>query len=264
MAETITKLGRTGLEILRFLRSCGLLLQGFGYWFLVAPFRGFPVRLQETSRQMVRVGVNSIPIVFLVNFFVGVTLAITVADILKIFGTVEYTASVMGVGFWRELAPLLTSIVMSGYVGASLAAEIGTMKVGEEIMALEAAALNPIRYLGVPRLLAVLVMIPVATLLGTLFGIYGGYLVCYGLLDLSPQLFYDKMIDPMEVKDIWVGGLKSVIFAAIVGVVGMAQGFQVRGGAEGVGKATTNAVVYSIILIIVADCILTFAFYFNV
>ncbi|MHC4932592.1 MAG: MlaE family ABC transporter permease, partial [Planctomycetota bacterium] len=168
----------------------------------------------------------------------------------------------MGVGFWRELSPLLTAIVMSGYVGASLAAEIGTMKVGEEIMALEAAALNPIRFLGVPRMLAVLLMIPAATLLGNVFGIYGGYLVCTGLIDLTPQLFYDKMLDAMKIKDIWVGGLKSLIFASIVGVVGMAQGFQVRGGAEGVGRATTNAVVYSIILIIVADCILTVLLYF--
>jgi phospholipid/cholesterol/gamma-HCH transport system permease protein len=259
----ILDLGRRGLETLAFLRECGSLLRGFLYWFMVAPFRGFPVRMKETTRQMVRVGVNSVPIVFLVNFFVGVTLAITVADILQIFGAREYTGSVMGVGFWRELAPLLTSIVMAGYVGASLAAEIGTMKVGEEIMALEAAALNPVRYLGVPRLLAVLIMIPIVTLLGTVFGIFGGYVVCKGLLDLSPQLFYDKMMDPMDVKDIWVGALKSVIFAGIVGVVGMAQGFQVRGGAEGVGRATTNAVVYSIVLIIVADCLLTFLLYFK-
>ncbi|MHC4340643.1 MAG: MlaE family ABC transporter permease [Planctomycetota bacterium] len=263
MPETILSLGRKGLEMLRFLRECHRLLSGFLYWFLIAPFKGFPLRPQEVARQCVRVGVNSIPIVFLVNFFVGVTLAVTVADILRLFGAREFTGSVMGVGFWRELSPLLTAIVMSGYVGASLAAEIGTMKVGEEIMALEAAALNPIRYLGVPRMLAVLIMIPTATLLGNVFGIYGGYLVCTGLIDLTPQLFYDKMLDAMKVKDIWVGGLKSVIFASIVGLVGMAQGFQVRGGAEGVGRATTNAVVYSIIFIIVADCILTILLYFS-
>ena len=262
MAESILSLGRKGLEILAFLKECGRLLKGFFYWFLIAPFKGFPIRLHEAARQSVRVGVNSIPIVFLVNFFVGVTLAVTVADILRIFGAPEYTGAVMGVGFWRELSPLLTSIVMSGYVGASLAAEIGTMKVGEELMALEAAALNPIRFLGVPRLLAVLAMVPIATLIGNVCGIYGGYLVCTGLLDLTPKLFYDKMIDPMKIKDIWVGGLKSVIFGGIVGVVGLAQGFQVRGGAEGVGRATTNAVVYSIILIIVADCILTILLYF--
>jgi len=258
MSGTILALGRKGLEIWGFIRSCVRLVTGFLYWLLIAPFRGYRLRIAETARQMVRVGVNSIPIVFLVNFFVGVTLAITVADILRTFGVVEVTGAVSGVGFWRELSPLLTAIVMSGYVGASLAAEIGTMKVGEELMALEAAALNPIRFLGVPRLLAVLIMIPVATLFGNVFGIYGGYVVCVGLLEQTPRLFYDQMIDPMRMKDIWVGGLKSVVFAAIVGTVGMAQGFQVRGGAEGVGRATTNAVVYSIILIIFADCLLTY------
>jgi phospholipid/cholesterol/gamma-HCH transport system permease protein len=262
MSETILSLGRKGLEFADFLRECGRLVAGFAYWLLVAPFRGFRLRLGETAHQMVRVGVNSIPIVFLVNFFVGVTLAITVADILRTFGVTEYTGSVMGVGFWRELAPLLTGIIMAGYVGASLAAEIGTMKVGEELMALEAAALNPIRFLAVPRLLAVLIMVPIATLLATAFGIYGGYLVCVSMLDLTPALFFDKMLDPMVTKDLWVGGLKSMLFGLIVGVVGMAHGFQVRGGAEGVGRATTNAVVYSIILIIVMDTILTLVLYF--
>lgn len=262
MAEAVARLGRKGLELWGFIRYCAVLLRGALYWLFVGPFRGFPLRGHETARQMVRVGVNSIPIVFLVNFFVGVTLAITVSDILEGFGVTEYTSAALGVGFWRELAPLLTGIIMSGFVGASLAAEIGTMKVGEELMALEGMALNPVRVLGVPRLLAVLVMVPVVTLLGDVFGIYGGYVVCIGLLDITPTLFYDKMIEALAEKDIWVGGLKSLVFGAIVAVVGLAQGFQVRGGAEGVGRATTNAVVYGIILIIVADCVLTVAFYF--
>ncbi|MFQ5844872.1 MAG: MlaE family ABC transporter permease [Planctomycetota bacterium] len=262
MTQALAGLGRMGLEILGFFRMCGRMLGGFSYWFLIGPFRGFPLRLPETFRQMVRVGVSSIPIVFLVNFFVGVTLAVTVADILRIFGAVEFTGAVMGVGFWRELSPLLTGIIMSGYVGASLAAEIGSMKTAEELMALEAMALNPVRFLVVPRLLAVLVMIPAATLLGNVFGIYGGYVVCIGLLDISPAVFYDKALAAMVIKDIWVGLLKSFIFAGIVGIVGCAQGFQVRGGAEGVGRATTNAVVYSIIMIIVADALLTMVLYF--
>ncbi len=262
MTDRLAALGRSGLELYRFVLFAFGLFGGFLYWLLVAPWKGFKVRYSEVARQAVRIGVNAVPIVFLVNFFVGVTLAITVADILRIFGPIEYTGAVMGVGFWRELSPLLTGIVMAGYAGASLAAEIGTMKVGEELMALEASALNPVRFLCVPRLLAVMIMVPVLTLFGNLFGIYGGYLICTGLLDISPQLFYDRMLDPLKVKDIWVGGLKSVIFGCIVGLVGLGQGLQVRGGAEGVGRATTNAVVYSIILIIVADCILTVALYF--
>ena len=262
MSERLAALGRSGIELYRFVLATFDLLGGFLYWLLIAPFKGFKLRLGESARQSVRIGVNALPIVFLVNFFVGVTLSITVADILEIFGPIEYTAAVMGVGFWRELSPLLTGVVMAGYAGASLAAEIGTMKVGEELMALEASALNPVRFLCVPRLVAVLLMVPVLTLFGNVFGMYGGYLICTGVLDISPQLFWDRMIDPMRMKDIWVGGLKSVIFGGIIGLVGLAQGLQVRGGAEGVGRATTNAVVYSIILIIVADCILTVLLYF--
>jgi phospholipid/cholesterol/gamma-HCH transport system permease protein len=257
MTESIASLGRRGLEIFWFILGCLALLVDFLYWLLIAPFKGFRLRIHEAARQSVRMGVNSIPIVFLVNFFVGVTLAVVIADILATFGVPEYTASVMGVAFWRELSPLLTGIIMAGFAGASLAAEIGTMKVGEELMALEASALNPVRFLCVPRLLAVVVMVPVVTLFGNVFGIYGGYLVYHGMLDLSWELFYDKMVEAMKMKDIWVGGLKSVIFGAIVGLVGLTQGLRVYGGAEGVGRSTTNAVVYSIILIIAADCIMT-------
>jgi phospholipid/cholesterol/gamma-HCH transport system permease protein len=262
MTAAIADLGRRGLDIFWFIVACVRLLLDFLYWLLIAPFKGLPWRVSETARQSVRIGVNSIPIVFLVNFFVGVTLAVTVSDILRQFGTQEYTANVMGVGFWRELSPLLTAIIMAGFAGASLAAEIGTMKVGEELMALEASALNIVRFLCVPRLLALIVMVPMVTLLGNVFGIYGGFLVYTGMLDLSPKLFYDKMLESLAMMDLRVGAIKSVVFGVIVGLVGLAQGLQVRGGAEGVGKATTNAVVYSIILIIVVDCLLTIYWYF--
>ncbi|MHC4408425.1 MAG: MlaE family ABC transporter permease [Planctomycetota bacterium] len=263
MTELLARVGRGGLAIGGFLLECGKLLRGFLYWTTIATFRGYPIRMREAARQSVRVGVRSIPIVFLVNFFVGATLAFTVAEILDLFGANSFTGAVMGVGFWRELAPLLTGIIMSGYVGASLAAEIGTMKVGEEIMALEAAALNPIRFLVVPRLLAVLLMVPVVTLMGVVFGIYGGYVVCVGVLDQSTQLYWDQMIQYVENVDVKLGMLKAFVFAIIVGTTGMAQGFRVKGGAEGVGAATTNAVVYSIIFIILADCIVTAVHYFG-
>ncbi|MHC4956555.1 MAG: MlaE family ABC transporter permease [Planctomycetota bacterium] len=262
MTEMLARVGRGGLAVGAFLMDCARLVRGFLYWTTIATFRGYPIRFHEAARQSVRVGVQSIPIVFLVNFFVGATLAFTVAEILDIFGATEYTGAVMGVGFWRELGPLLTGIIMSGYVGASLAAEIGTMEVGEEIMALRAQALNPIRFLAVPRLLAVLIMVPAATLFGTVFGIYGGYIVCTGVLDQNARLYWDQMLDPMKYVDIRLGITKSFIFALIVGVTGLVQGFRVRGGAEGVGAATTNAVVYSIIFIIVADLIVTAIHYF--
>ena len=263
MTDFLSRVGRSGMAMVGFLGDCGKLLGASFYWSTIATFRGHPVRFSEAARQCVRVGVRSIPIVFLVNFFVGATLAFTVAEILDLFGANAFTGAVMGVGFWRELGPLLTGIIMSGYVGASLAAEIGTMKVNEEIMALEASALNPIRFLVVPRLLAVLLMVPSVTLFGVVFGIYGGYVVCVGVLDQTAVLYWDQMVQRIEYIDLKLCVLKSVIFAAIVGTTGMAQGFRVRGGAEGVGAATTNAVVYSIIFIILADCIVTAIHYFG-
>ncbi len=263
MTDLLAQVGRGGIAVGSFLVDFGRLLRSFLYWTVIAPFKGYPIRMHEAARQSVRVGVQSIPIVFLVNFFVGATLAFTVAEILNLFGANAYTGAVMGVGFWRELGPLLTGIVMAGYVGASLAAEIGTMKVGEEIMALEASALNPVRFLAVPRLLAVLAMVPVVTLMGTVFGIYGGYIVCVGVLGQNASVYWDQMIEPMENVDIRLGLIKSFIFATIVGVTGLVQGFRVRGGAEGVGAATTNAVVYSIIFIIVADLAVTALHYFG-
>jgi len=257
MTDLLASVGRGGIAVGSFLWECVQLVRSFLYWTTIAPFKGYPIRFHEAARQSVRVGVQSIPIVFLVNFFVGATLAFTVAEILDLFGATEYTAAIMGVGFWRELGPLLTGIIMAGYVGASLAAEIGTMKVGEELMALDASALDPVRFLAVPRILAVLVMVPAATLFGIVFGIYGGYIVCVGVLDQNARMFWDQMIEPMGKVDIRLGMTKAVIFAAIVAVTGIVQGLRVRGGAEGVGAATTNAVVYSIIFIIVADLLVT-------
>jgi len=262
MTQFLASVGRGGVAVGSFLLECAQLVRGFLYWTTIATFKGYPIRFHEAARQSVRVGVHSIPIVFLVNFFVGATLAFTVAEILDLFGATEYTAAVMGVGFTRELGPLLTGIIMAGYVGASLAAEIGTMKVGEELMALDAAALNPVRFLAVPRILAILAMVPAVTLFGIVFGIYGGYVVCVGVLDQNARMYWDQMIEPMEKVDFKLGMIKSVIFASIVSVTGLVQGFRVRGGAEGVGAATTNAVVFSIIFIIVADLIVTTIHYF--
>ena len=132
MTDLLASVGRGGIAVGSFLWECVQLVRSFLYWTTIAPFKGYPIRFHEAARQSVRVGVQSIPIVFLVNFFVGATLAFTVAEILDLFGATEYTAAIMGVGFWRELGPLLTGIIMAGYVGASLAAEIGNDNLGRE------------------------------------------------------------------------------------------------------------------------------------
>jgi phospholipid/cholesterol/gamma-HCH transport system permease protein len=169
----------------------------------------------------------------------------------------------MSVGVVIELGPLLTGIIMTGYIGAALAAEIGTMVVQEEITALRTMALDPTYFIVAPRLLAVVLMIPAVTLLGDLLGIAGGLLVSVTVLDLSPNVYFEQAWDQLVTKDVWRGLFKSAVFGLIVGGVGCYQGFQVTGGAEGVGRATTRAVVRAIILIIVADAILDYFLLFR-
>ena len=176
MTYFLASVGRGGIAVGSFLLECAQLVRGFLYWTTIAPFKGYPIRIHEAARQSVRVGVQSIPIVFLVNFFVGATLAFTVAEILNLFGATEYTAAVMGVGFTRELGPLLTAVVLSGFAGASIAAEIGAMVESEEIKALRAHALNPIRFLVVPRFIATSIMIVALTVIADYVGVLGGML----------------------------------------------------------------------------------------
>jgi phospholipid/cholesterol/gamma-HCH transport system permease protein len=157
----------------------------------------------------------------------------------------------------------LTAIIMTGYIGAALAAELGTMVVTEEVTALRTTGLHPVRFLVAPRLIATVVMIPCVSLLGDVVGIFGGMLVANGVLDISPHLFYQRAWDRLGRDDIWHGFQKSIVFGAIIGLIGCYQGFQVKGGAEGVGRVTTQAVVSAILLIIAADAILNYYLLFG-
>ena len=254
--------GRTTLSALAYL---GGLLRLFGEaltWSFVWPFRGKPIRRAATFQQMVRVGFRSVPIVGMVLFFVGVILALQMAYVLQKFGVTQYIASVVGVGIIRELGPLITAIVMTGFAGASIAAELGTMKVSEEILALETSALDPMRFLVVPRVLACMVMFLCLTILGDLIGIFGGFCVSVSFLDVDPYVYFHKTTEYLINKDIVSGLVKAEVFGIIVSLVACYEGLSVEGGAEGVGRATTMSVVLSIVFIILADCILTWLFYF--
>lgn len=262
----LTLFARVGASSRGFLRTLGgtsLLLADALYWGVVAPLRGRArPRRELVYVQMTRVGVRSIPIVCLVNFFVGMILAISMAGLLRQFGMVSKVASVVGVAVTRELAPLMTAIISSGFVGAAMAAELGTMTASEEVLALEASAVNPIRFLVVPRLLAVLVMLPALTVLANYMGLFGGYIVGVHLLGVGSDRYLkltQQIINPM---DIGRGLVKAAAFGAIITLVACYQGLRVKGGAEGVGRATTNAVVISIVAIIVANLFFTTLFYY--
>jgi phospholipid/cholesterol/gamma-HCH transport system permease protein len=178
-------------------------------------------------------------------------------------GAVLYVASLVAISLCRELSPVLTALVVAGRVGSAFAAELGTMKVSEQIEALDTMAINPVRFLAVPRFVALFFMLPCLTVLGNLSGIFGGFLVGTNSLNINADLYLQTTYKYLELKDINSGLIKSFVFAMIIALIGCYEGLNTKGGAEGVGKATTKSVVVSFILIILADCILTAIFYFS-
>jgi phospholipid/cholesterol/gamma-HCH transport system permease protein len=230
-------------------------------WSVQVVLRKARVRKSDMLFQMVRVGVNALPIVILCNVFVGMILAVSTAELLRNLGVLTRIAQVVGVSMTRELSPLMTSIIMSGFVGAAMAAEIGAMTASEEVLALETSALNPIRFLVVPRLWAVMAMLPCLTIIADVAGMVGGYIVGTMFLGIGSARYIMINNESLYLRDIIAGLIKAEAFAVVITIVACQQGLAVRGGAVGVGQATTNSVVYSIFLLIVTN--LFFATVFN-
>ena len=232
------------------------------YWIAFGPFKNKFVKRDSIFSQMVFAGIGSLIIAFFVAFFTGIVIAMQSAYQLSRFGANIYVAPMVSVGIARELGPVLTALVVAGRVGAAIAAELGTMKVTEQIEALETMALNPVRFLVVPRFLALLVMLPCLTIFSDMIGIFGGFLVGVFNLHLDPYRYITFSFKFMALKDVWTGLVKSVVFGITIAMVGCYMGLKTKGGAEGVGRSTTLSVVTSFILIILFDCILTGLFYF--
>jgi len=219
------------------------------------------MRAEPVAIQMIRFGIRAIPIVGLVNLFVGRIVAVSMSKMLSQLGVVSWTAKIVAVSMTRELAPLMTAIVMSGFAGAAIATEIATMTVNEEILALECAALSPIRFLVLPRMIGVCTMMMCLTLVADVLGMFGGYIVGTAMLDIGGRTYIEINNNAVEWAAIPKGLVKALAFGVIVTMVACRQGLKATGGALGVGRATTNAVVLSIILIIFAN--LCFAILFN-
>lgn len=267
------RVGRNAFDFFRYVGGMGYLLADSVRWILAIPFQkkaprpshvshGQIIRSEELFFQMVRFGYRAVPIILLVSGFLGMVLALQMAYILRQFGVQEYIASIVSVAMFRELGPLVTAIVMSGFAGASIAAELGTMEVSEEVMALRTSAIDPVRFLVVPRLLAALIMIPCLTMVANVMGILGGAVIGVGLVGIDLPLYFDKTMIYLTLRDLNTGLIKSVGFAAIIVTLACYEGFHVRGGAAGVGKVTKNTVVYSIIAIISLDVLFTTIFYY--
>jgi len=233
------------------------------YWIVFGPFRKKPIDVQSWFSQMVFMGVNSIIIVFFVTFFTGVVLAMQSAYQLTKMGATIYVASLTTISICRELGPVLTALVIAGRVGAAITAEIGSMKVNEQIEAIETMAISPVRYLVVPKFLALLVMLPILTVIGDISGIFGGYVIGVYNLHINSALYLQTAFDYLTLKDLYSGLSKSFVFAMIISLVGSYQGLKTWGGAVGVGRATTVSVVTSFIMIILADAVITAFFYFS-
>jgi len=233
------------------------------YWIVTGPIRGKFVKPKHIFEQMIFSGVKSIIIVFFVALFTGIVIAMQSAYQLSKLGATIYVAAMVSVSMAREFGPVLTALVVAGRVGAAITAELGSMKVSEQIEALETIALNPIRFLVVPRFLGLVIMLPCLTIFADIIGMLGGFLVGVYNIGLNPYRYIDVSFDLMVWKDIWTGLVKSFTFAIIISMIGCYMGLNTKGGAEGVGKATTVSVVTSFILIILFDCVLTGIFYFS-
>lgn len=220
------------------------------------------LRWQATLEQMYKIGVTSLPLVFLTSLFTGIVLSFQSSYQLRLFSAQQFTSDLVALSMTRELGPVLTAMVVAGRVGASIAAELGTMKVTEQLDALRSLAADPIRYLAVPRFLAAVLMLFVLTIYADCIGMLGGYLVAVFKLGMSSHLYIKRSIDILMIKDVVTGLVKSFFFGGIIAIVGCYYGFQARGGAEGVGRATTLAVVVALILIIASDALFTGIFYF--
>lgn len=215
----------------------------------------------EVAPTMEKTGADAVPIVLLINFLIGLVMAFQGAVQLKQFGANIYVADLVGLSITRELGPLMTAIIVSGRSGAAFAAEIGSMKVSEEIDALRTMGFGPMRFLVLPRTLALVLVLPVLTLLGDAVGILGGLVVGVLTLDLTITGYLQESFKAIELWDIFSGVIKSVLFALVIALIACQQGLSTTGGAEGVGRRTTSSVVSILFGLILVDACFTVFFH---
>ncbi|MDD4893682.1 MAG: ABC transporter permease [Candidatus Omnitrophica bacterium] len=257
MKKFIILLGARVLSLLYFLGGLSYLAAQTFYWIFIPPFKK-----ERTFEQCKKVGVDSLAIVSLIAFFIGIIMALQTAYQMQKLGSEMYIASIVALSMVREFGPVITALIVAGRVGASITAEIGSMQVTEQIDALQTLATNPVKYLVVPRFLALAIMAPILTLYSNIIGIFGGYLICVYKLGVSSGLYRHITFSALVYKDLFTGLIKALSFGMIIALVSCYEGFNVEGGAEGVGKATARAVVTMFILIIAFDCLFTALFYF--
>jgi len=249
-----SRVGRASTDLLSEVGRMALFAVSIHRWMFRKPFDK-----NLLFQQMVRVGVDTLPVAMITAFFTGMVLALqsgyTLETMMK--GVSQFVGSIVSLSMVRELGPVLTALIASGRGGSSVAAEIGTMKVTEQVDALSTLAANPIQYLAVPRYMAFALMMPVLTIFADLTGWLGGLLVAVLRLSSTSTVYIDSTLRAVVTGDILGGLFKSVFFGAAIAVVSCYEGFHTEGGAEGVGRSTTNAVVVSFMVVLVSDYFLT-------
>lgn len=257
----LERLGRRTAQVLASLGYGGMLLLESLYFTAWGWRIGQPVRLRLVLEQMRQVGVDAIPIVSMLAFTIGVMLGIQFVSALSEFGAESQVVVAAGKSITREFGALITAIVVAGRSGSSFAARLGSMVVSQEVDALAVIGIDPVRYLVAPALIAMLVMVPTLTLFADAVALLGAALYSSAMLDVSVGAYLVQTMNMLETRDILEGYSKSYVFAVLITLIGVSTGFGVSGGAEGVGRATTRAVVLSISAIVVADML--FSFFLN-
>jgi phospholipid/cholesterol/gamma-HCH transport system permease protein len=262
VGEFLSQIGGVTTNGLAYVGSLALLAGRAGYFTVIGPFRGEPLRLRSAISQAMEVGVRALPILSLITFFIGLILALQGAYELRTFGALNLVATAVALGMTRELGPLITAILVIGRSGSAFAAEIGTMKVTEELDALKTMAIGPIPYLVTPKFIAMMVMVPCLTIWANFMGIIGGSV--FGVADAGFTFpsYIQASLDALFLRDIMTGLIKSLMFGITIAAVGCYEGLSTGAGAEQVGRSTTRAVVMSIFLVVMVDVIFTAIFFF--
>jgi phospholipid/cholesterol/gamma-HCH transport system permease protein len=258
--ETIGEATITGLA---YVGGLARLTGGAARAVFIAPFRGGKVRLGRAVHQAMAVGVAALPIVSLISFFVGLILALQGAYELRRLGALQLVANAVAISMTRELGPLMTAIVVIGRSGSAFAAEIGTMKVNEEIDALETMALEPVPFLVAPKFVAMMLMVPCLTTWADLMGVLGGGSFGVSSAGFTWATYIRATLNAIAVRDLLLGLVKAFMFGVVITAVGCQEGFSTGLGSEEVGRSTTSAVVKSIFLVVAVDLVFTAIFYFT-
>lgn len=257
--QGISHLGKSTVGAISELGYAASLFFESLFYLIIGPRRGQPVRWPHILEQLRQIGADAVPIVALLALVIGLSLAINAIAQLKLFGAESKIVVGIAIGVTREFGPLVTGIVVAGRTASSLAARIGSMVVSQEIDALRVIGVEPSRFLAAPPLLAAIVMLPILVLIADFFAILGGALFSLGPVEITLSGYFYQTLQVLTWWDINQGLIKGVVFGILITLIGVSTGFNVEGGAEGVGRATTRAVVLSICAILIADMIFSFA-----